>query len=251
MGLEGAGLATVIARGVMMCCMLGYVVRCSTLRPFLPARWKIPMSSEWIRRLLRLGWPVAVQHLLEITAFVVAALMMGWISANAMAAHQIAVTSATASWVVALGVGIAACIRVGHAWGAGRWRRVRRIGFLGLGMAVLIMGGFALLFVLAGGPIARLFIESQAVVALAAQLLLLAGLFQVADGVQVVAISALRGLADVRAVPLCYGLAFLAGWGPRGIWAGLAIGLGTAAVCLSWRFHRLTRSHSSSWLARK
>jgi MATE family multidrug resistance protein len=131
---------------------------------------------------------------------------------------------------------------------------MRRIGFVSIALAAAVMGGFALIFVVAGQPIAHAFVASPAVVALTAQLLFIAALFQVADGVQVAAIAALRGLTDVRvpammavtaywllAVPLAYALAFHAQQGAVGIWIGLATGLGAAAVGLSWRFHRRTR----------
>lgn len=251
LGLEGAGWATLIARLVMAICLIGYVVRAPALQAFQPVRWRAALSRKRFQRLLNLGWPVAAQHLLEVSAFVFAALMMGWIGAEAIASHQIAITCAATTFMLPLGLGMAVCIRVGHAWGAGHYNRMRRIGFVGLGMAASIMVLFGVIFIIAGEPLARLFVSAPIVVQLTAQLLFVAAIFQVADGVQVVAISALRGLTDVRvpaliaalaywiiAVPLGYSLAFLARWGAVGIWIGLAIGLGAAAVGLSWRFHR-------------
>jgi len=204
--------------------------------------------------LLKLGWPVAGQHFCEVSAFAFAAIMMGWISAEAIAAHQIAITCAALSFMFVLGLGAAACIRVGHAYGAGQFLRMRRIGLGCVGLAAVIMAAFGVVFMVAGKPIAALFIASPEVVNLTAQLLIVAAIFQIADGVQVTSISALRGLADVRvpaliavlaywvlAVPLGALLAFRAHWGAVGIWTGLAIGLGTAAIGLAWRFHRQTR----------
>jgi MATE family multidrug resistance protein len=180
--------------------------------------------------------------------------MMGWISADAIAAHQIAITCAALSFMFVLGLGAAACIRVGHAYGAGQFNRMRRIGLGAVGLAAGIMAMFGVTFMLAGRPIASWFIASPSVVELTAQLLIVAAIFQIADGVQVTSISALRGLADVRApaliavlaywvlaVPLGSLLAFRAHWGAVGIWTGLAIGLGVAALGLAWRFHRQTR----------
>ena len=254
LGLEGAGWATLIARSVMALCMIGYVVRAPALRAFQPARWRAALSRERFRRLLNIGWPVATQHLLEVSAFVFAALMMGWISADAIAAHQIAITCAATSFMFPLGIGMATCIRVGHACGAGQHERMRRIGFVGIGLAAGIMGVFAVMFVVAGGPIARLFVAAPVVVQLTMQLLIVAAVFQIADGVQIGAISALRGLTDVRmpamiagfaywiiAVPLGAALAFPATQGAVGIWIGLATGLGVAAFSLLWRFHRQSR----------
>jgi MATE family multidrug resistance protein len=131
---------------------------------------------------------------------------------------------------------------------------MRRIGFVGIALAGLVIGAFALVFILANESIAKGFVSSPAVIALTAQLLLIAALFQVADGVQVAAIASLRGMADVRvpaimavaaywliAVPLAYALAFRFGHGAVGIWLGLATGLGVAAIGLSWRFHWRTQ----------
>lgn len=254
MGLEGAGWATVIARFVMMLVLLIYVLRAPTLRVFQPARWRAALSRERLRNLLQLGWPVAGQHLFEVSAFAFAAIMMGWISADAIAAHQIAISCAAFSFMIVLGLGAASCIRVGHAYGAGQFIRMRRIGFGAITLAMIIMALFGVMFMVAGRPIAGLFIASPTVVALTAQLLVVAAIFQVADGVQVTSLSALRGLADVRvpafiavlaywvlAVPVGAWLAFGAHWGAVGIWTGLAIGLGVAAVGLVWRFHRQTR----------
>lgn len=255
LGLEGAGWATVIARTVMAACLIGYAVKAPVLSAFQPARWWGALHRSEFAGLLRIGWPVGLQHLLEVGAFVFAALMMGWVSADAIAAHQIAITCAATTFMFPLGIGMAASIRVGHAWGAGQHARMRRIGFVGISLAAVIMTAFAAMFAFAGEPLARLFVHSPVVVALAAQLLLVAAVFQVADGVQIAALSALRGLSDVRvpaivaalaywliAVPLAYALAFPARHGAVGIWVGLASGLAAAAVGLSWRFHLRTQT---------
>jgi MATE family multidrug resistance protein len=154
----------------------------------------------------------------------------------------------------ALGIGAAATIRVGQAYGAGQFTRTRRIGFSAVTMAAAIMGGCGIVFAVAGESIAGLFVESPVVVALTAKLLIVAAVFQIADGVQVTSLSALRGLADVRgpaviavvaywlvALPLGSLLAFRAQLGAVGLWIGLAAGLSAAAVGLLWRFHRRTR----------
>jgi multidrug resistance protein, MATE family len=255
LGLNGAGWATLIARLAIAVVLVLYVIRAPALRLFQPARWFAALSRARSGRLLNLGWPVATQHLLEVSAFVFAALMMGWINADAIAAHQIAITCAGTTFMFPLGIGMAVCIRVGQAWGAEQYARMRRIGALGLGSAALLMALFGTVFVLWGEPLARVFVHSPTVVALTVQLLLVAALFQVADGLQIVAISGLRGLSDVRipalvavlaywllAVPLGYVLAFPAGQGAVGIWIGLASGLGAAAAGLLWRFHVKTRA---------
>jgi MATE family multidrug resistance protein len=253
MGLAGAGWATLIARSLMMLVMLGYVLRAPTFRRFQPAHWTAALSRTRFRRLIHLGWPVAVQHFFEVSAFAFAAIMMGWISADAIAAHQVAISCAALTFMFALGIGTAVCIRVGHAYGAAQYARMRRIGFGGIGLGAGIMGLFGVVLMVAGQPIAAVFVASPAVVALTAKLLIVAAVFQIADGIQIVSISALRGLGDVRvpaviavlaywvlAVPLGAVLAFPGRHGAVGMWIGLAGGLGVAAAGLAWRFHLQT-----------
>ena len=253
MGLRGAGWATVLARSAIALGLLVYIVKSTSFKEHLPVGWFTGLHFARLSRMLQLGWPVGAQHLLEVSAFAFAAIMMGWISADAIAAHQIAITCAATSFMFALGTGMATCIRVGHAWGAGQHARMRRIGFIGVTLSAALMAGFALLFVVAGEPLARVFTSSAAVVSLTVQLLVVAAVFQLADAVQIAAISALRGLADVRvpaiiaalaywvvAVPLGYALAFPGQMDAVGIWIGLALGLVIAAVSLLWRFHRKT-----------
>lgn len=254
LGLDGAGWATLLARCFTAIAMVLYVTRAAIFRELQPLGWIASIHFAELKRLLRMGAPVAFQHLLEVSAFAFAGLMMGWISADAIAAHQIALTCAATTFMFPLGLGMAVCIRVGHAFGARELHRVRRIGFVGLGLAGGIMATFGLLFMAARFPIAHAFVKAPAVVALAATLLLVAALFQVVDGLQVTAINALRGVSDVRmpamiailaywivAVPVAYLLGFKTSLGPIGIWIGLAVGLGVAAIFLSWRFHLLTR----------
>jgi MATE family multidrug resistance protein len=258
LGLAGAGWATLIARLVMALVLIGYILRAPTLRAFHPPRWHAALSVTRLGRLLRVGWPVGVQHFFEVSAFAFGAIMMGWISADAIAAHQIAISCAALTFMSALGIGAAACIRVGHAYGARQFQRTRRIGFSAVAMAATIMAGFGVLFALAGKPIAGLFIESPTVVALTAQLLIVAAIFQIADGVQVTSLSALRGLSDVRgpaviavvaywcvALPVGSGLAFGARLGAVGLWIGLAAGLSAAAIGLTWRFYQHTRKSAA------
>ena len=255
LGLEGAGWATLTARIVMALVLIGYVLHAPALKKYQPSRWRMAFSRARFERMLRLGGPVGAQHFFEVSAFAFAAIMMGWISADAIAAHQIAITCSAITFMSALGIGAAAGIRVGHAYGAGQFARMRWIGFGAVALAAALMGAFGVVFALAGKPIASLFIASPAVVSLTAQLLVVAAVFQVADGIQVVSISALRGLADVRvpaiiavlaywvlAVPLGSALAFPGRMGAVGIWIGLAAGLAAAAGGLAWRFHLQTRT---------
>ncbi len=250
MGLEGAGLATLLARLATMLGMLWLVLRSAHTRAWLPAVWLQNWSPRRLRTQFKLGFPVGLQTLMEVGGFSLGALMMGWISAEAMAAHQIAITCASTTFMFALGVGMGVSIRVGHAWGAGLPSRLKRITYGGTFLGAGAMGLFALVFMLGGEVIAGWFVVDAEVIRLTAALLFVAGIFQVVDGTQVVMISALRGMSDVRlpliivaiaywalALPLAYVLAFVFGHGAVGIWIGLAAGLAAAACGLTARFH--------------
>jgi MATE family multidrug resistance protein len=205
--------------------------------------------------LLRMGVPAAVSLLFESGAFAAAMLMMGWLGATALAAHQIALSCASFTFMFPLGLSMATGIRISKALGEGRRDALRAIGFGSLGLTVVLMLTFATIFALGGSLLARGFTPDPDVIALAAQLLAVAAVFQLFDGGQVVSAGMLRGLTDVKvptvitfiaywvlSLPLAYGLAFHTSLGPVGVWTGLAAGLSCAAVLLARRFHRLTRT---------
>jgi MATE family multidrug resistance protein len=179
--------------------------------------------------------------------------MMGWLGAVPLAAHQIALSCAAFTFMFPLGLSMAVSIRISRALGEGRRDALRAIGFGTYGLGCFIMAAFATAFVAAGGLLAAGFTADPAVIALAARLLIVAAIFQLFDGGQVMASGALRGLTDVKvptlitffaywvlSLPLGYALAFHTALGPIGIWSGLATGLACAALLLGWRFHRLT-----------
>lgn len=201
------------------------------------------------RALIRLGAPAGVMLLFETGAFGASALMMGWLGAVPLAAHQLALSCAALTFTVPLGISLALSLRVSRARGEGRTAAVRVIALGAFSVGLLIMLGFAGVYAFAGPWITSSLSSTHEVSALAAQLLFIAAIFQVVDGVQVICVGALRGLTDVRipaaltfaaywllSLPLGYFLAFHTGLGPRGLWVGLAAGLATAAITLVWRF---------------
>jgi len=215
------------------------------------------LSAEWawvrFRAMLQMGVPAAGCLLFESGAFASAALMMGWLGAASLAAHQIALSCASLTFMFPLGLSMAASIRISKALGGGRRDVLRSIGFGALGLSSTVMLGFAMIFMLGGSGLARAFTADAEVVGIATRLLVVAGFFQLFDGAQVVSSGALRGLTDVRvptvitfvaywvvSLPLGYLLAFRSPLGPVGVWTGLAAGLACAALLLGWRFHRLT-----------
>ena len=256
MGLDGAGVATLTARICVAAAIIAYVLLGSALKDSLPASWTATGLSTEIRRLLAIGLPSGGMHLAEVSGFSFGSLMMGWLGAGALAAHQIAITCAATTFMVPLGLSQAVSVRIGQARGAREKRRYLPIIFGALTMAILIMAIFAVLFMSAGATIAAWFVASASVTALAAQLLLVAGFFQIFDGVQITSAGALRGFEDTRgpmligilsywlvALPISYFSAFRLGFGPSGIWFGFVMGLALAATALVARlFLRVKRA---------
>jgi MATE family multidrug resistance protein len=252
LGLTGAGWATLISRTVTMFGTLFYCLHVtkSNLSDLSPARVRLPI----IRALIRIGLPVGFQHLSEVAAFAFAAILMGLIGTPALAAHQIAIMCAATTFMFPLGISQAVTVRISQAVGAQSHSMVRIIAFSGLALSGLVMLFFAFLYLGLGPSIAEAFSGDREVVALASSLLIIAGIFQVADGVQVTAMGVLRGLADVRvpmllafmfywlfAIPIGYLGAFIYRAGAVGIWSGLAIGLFIAAATLTTRMWCFTR----------
>ena len=252
MGMMGAAWATFIARVLMAVLMAAYVLVAVRLRPYRQAAaLNLRPDAAGLRRLLGLGAPIGVQMTFEMGAFSFSAIMIGWLGATQLAAHQIAINVASVTYMAASGIAAAATIRVGKHVGAHDAPGARQAGL----MAYLITFGFmslmGLVLVLGRHHIPHYYNHDPAVVAQAATLLLIAAAFQVSDGLQVVGLGALRGLEDVKvpsvvallaywavALPLGYVLGFRLGWGATGVWVGLLTGLSLVAGVLLLRFRR-------------
>jgi MATE family multidrug resistance protein len=254
LGLTGSGCSTLLARSLSVLLLWSWLRRQPGIGALLP---RIGHSARlaWphFREMFQIGVPVAGQLLFEVGAFSSAAMLMGWLGTVALAAHQIAISCASFTFMFPLGLAMAVSIRVSQAVGAGRREALRPIGFGALGLGVGVMGAFALVFAFAGSWIARGFTTDPDVAALAARLLVVAAFFQIFDGAQVVGSGALRGLTDVKiptlisfiaywlvALPAAYLFAFQTRLGATGVWIGLAAGLAAAALLLAWRLARAT-----------
>lgn len=254
-GLTGAGVATLISRVVGVVAIFWWLWADPEMRAALPRRWLAPLSRERLGRMLKLGLPTSALLFFESGAFAAAAIMMGWLGTVPLAAHQIAISCAGTTFMVSLGLSMAAGMRVSAAVGAGDTARLRPIGGAALGLGVIIAMVFMVAYFAVGQTVAGWFVDDAAVVLLAAQLLVVAAVFQIADGAQVIGAALLRGLQDVKlpavitfvaywlmAIPGGYVLGVRGSFGAVGIWAALAVGLALAAVFLAWRFVRLTRA---------
>jgi MATE family multidrug resistance protein len=247
-GMEGAALATVIARTAAAIAMYQWLMRSSRLNAWTPRRWWVRCQPAMFRSLLVIGFPASLQLLTEVGAFAACTLLIGTLGAVSLAAHQVAINCASLAFMVPLGVAMALTVRVGEIVGAGQHARLHRVLAGGWVFAIGFMSLSMVVFFTYGQQISAQFGDDLDVQHIAARLLIIAGFFQLVDGVQVVSAFALRGINDVKipawtafvsywilAVPLGYYLGLKRGWGAEGMWTGLAVGLGLAAVVLSLR----------------
>ena len=219
-------------------------------------------TRELFRKMLRIGLPAGIQFVFEVSAFGFAAIMVGWFGAKSLAAHQIAINLASISYMMATGLSAAATIRIGNQLGRNDIPVLRTAGFTLYFMTVMLMSMWALIFIFGRYFLPTLYIDDQEVIQIATSLLIVAGFFQISDGVQVVGLGALRGMADVKiptlitflaywvfALPMGYILGFVFEFGTIGIWVGLLSGLSIAGILLFLRFNHLTRKmiHKGSY----
>lgn len=250
LGVPGSGIATSLARWVMLATLLVIARRdyLPHLRPWHPEA----AEPAALARLLRLGLPIGLQWELELGAFGLAALLAGVFGTVQVAGHEIAINIAALTYMVPLGVSAAAAVRVGQAIGRGDMADARRQAMAAIVVGATFMSIMALLLLTLPKVIARLYTVDAAVVAVAAQLLPLAGLFQVFDGVQVTIIGALRGAGDTRTpflvnlmgywvvgIPISVLLGFPLGMQTVGVWWGLVVGLALVAVVLAIRLRQV------------
>ena len=251
MGATGAGIGSLISR-------LGMSI-CFALAMWYKRDWRYYLASftwrnirwEEIKKQLRLGFPIGAQTFLETFTFTISFVIIGWISKEALAAHQVANQIADLTFMIAMGVGAATTIRVSHQLGAGDIRAVRMASNASIHLVLLLNTIGAVVMISLRNYIPLLFTQDTEVIAIASQLIVIAGLFQYADGLQAVGAAMLRGITDVKVpmliafmsyivIGLAVGLvcAFPLEMGAAGIWVGFIMGLSTAATCFHIRFNR-------------
>jgi len=252
--LRGAAIATLVTNIAMFLMMVGYVLRHRRFKRFhvLLRFWKPDWSR--FREIFRIGTPIGLTVLAEVGLFTAAALLMGRLGTDEVAAHAIALQCASMAFMVPLGLGVAATVRVGMAYGRTDPEGIRKAGWTAFVLGTGFMAITCTLFLTIGPTIVTLFLdprvpENANALMLAATFLVVAGVFQLVDGAQVVAAHALRGLSDTKipmvlaiigywavGLPVAYVLGFVVGWRGVGIWIGLAAGLAFVAVVLVTRF---------------
>lgn len=247
-GLNGAGYSTFISRIIMAVGIIIYLYNHPRFKKYRNAFFPGLYSSSILRRILHLGIPSGIQFIFEVTAFDFSLIMMGWLGSNALAAHQIVINLATLSYMVTSGLAAAGTIRISYFSGRRDPANLTRSSnaMLLLGMSIMLI--FALIFFSTNSFLPHLYVNDAEVIRIASVLLIIAGLFQLSDGAQVICIAALRGLQDVKVpmvlifvaywlvgLPMGYWLAFNKGLGAQGIWLGLLTGLTLTALLMYTR----------------
>jgi MATE family multidrug resistance protein len=250
LGILGAGLASILSQSLSLLAAWFVVSRAEGLRAY---RQKVAVAWSDVRAQLRESVPLCLGYAGEGGAYAMIGLMIGWIGAKALAAHQIVNALGGVAYVIPLGMAGAVSIRVGNAVGAGRHDRLRPILKASFLMVVIWQALAASVFIFGGRAMAEAMSTDPAVVQLAATLFLVMALMQIADGVQGTSLGALRGMSDMNrptvitliaywplALPVSYLLGITLGYGATGIWLGYTLGLAVAAIALPIRFWKLT-----------
>jgi MATE family multidrug resistance protein len=251
MGAEGSGWSTCLSRIYMSSVLLGYIFYHE--RRFRTGWLETPLKPDLarIRRLVGLGLPAAMQLSFEVGVFAAATTLIARLGADTLAAHQVAMNAASFTYMVPLGIGAAAAVRVGQALGRGDVAAASRSGWTATLMGAGFMCCAGIVFVLAPGTIVRIYTPDPKVLDVGVSLLAVAAAFQLFDGIQAVTTGALRGAGDTRTpmichllaywglgLPLGYVLCFRFHWGAVGLWAGLCLALiviGSVLLAVWWR----------------
>ena len=258
LGVRGAAWATVVARIYMAGVLAAAVVLERHSAAVSPWRALLRIELRRLGRLTALGFPAAAQITLEVGVFAAATALAGRIDPVSLAAHQIALNVAGFVYMVPLGVASAGAVLVGQAVGARDPARAARAGWTALGAIACFMALVAVVFLTVPQLLLATFTRDARVVGLGTSLLAVAALFQLFDGLQVVATGILRGVGDTRVpmamnlaahwllgLPVGYALALSAGWGVVGLWIGLSVGLISVGIALTgvwaWRARALVR----------
>ncbi len=254
MGLMGSCWASFISRVIMALAMFYYVYYNKHFKIYWQGFTFRNVSKKLTRKILGIGIPSGLQWVFEVGAFAFAVVMIGWISPDAQAAHQIALSIAASTYMMASGLSAAASVRVGNQLGLKSREGVRTAGFSAFVMVLAFMSLMAILFILLQHYLPTLFSKESNVISIATSLIVIAAFFQISDGIQVVGLGALRGVKDVKiptiitliaywaiGLPMSYVFGFQMHLGVEGIWYGLSLGLTIAAVFLLWRFNYVSK----------
>ena len=251
MGAEGAGWATLIARCLMPVCFFIAMVSKTEWRRYIASMQRFLITRREVENLITIGFPIGLQSFAEAFLFTASFVIIGWINKEALAAHHIANQMADLTFMLALGIGSATTIRVSHQLGKGDLQAVRMASHASVHLCLLMNTIGAAIMIFGRNTIPYIFTSDPEVIPIASTLLVIAGTFQYADGLQCIGAAMLRGIQDVRvpmriamfayigvALPLGLALTFPMGLGAKGMWIAFVIALAIPAVLFHVRFHR-------------
>ncbi len=256
LGLVGSGVATLIARIVMVVIITWIFINHEKFKIYAQGFLQQILDSKLFKTLLNIGLPIGMQVIFESSCFAFSAIMAGWIDdgGKTLAAHQIALNIAATTYLIAAGISTATSIRTANQRALKNIEEMQMAGKSSMVIVTIFMFFCAMAMILGRNFLPSLYVSDEIVIGIASQLLVVAAIFQLSDGIQVVSIGALRGLHDVKiptiitliaywgiGTPLAAFLMFYMGWGGVGIWASLAFALSVAAALLSYRFLKLCR----------
>lgn len=252
MGILGAGYATLIARILMALMMIGFLLAHHKTKHYVAIT---RLSKRIMQALQRMSWPISIQLTLEVSAFAISTIMVGWLGEELLVVHQIAISLASLTFIIVSGVGSAATIRVGYFLGRLDPHNLKAAARMALKMVLLFQVSGALVFIFARNYLPVLFVSPSEtfIIETTAGLLIITAVFQIPDGLQVACLGILRGLNDVRiptyitivaywvvSLPVGYIAAFWLDFGLQGIWMGFVCGLSTSGFLLFYRYKKVT-----------
>ena len=251
MGATGAGLATLIARLLTAVCFVAVMLWRKEWRQYITLIRRDMLHRRDVREFIRIGTPIGLQSFVEAFLFTASFVIIGWISKESLAAHHIANQMADLTFMLALGIGAATTIRVSHQLGRGDLKAVRMASRASVHLCLMMNTIGAGLMIALRNYLPYIFTNDEEVIGIAGTLIMIAGLFQYADGLQCVGAAMLRGIRDVRvpmliaaiayigiALPLGLVLTFPLGLGAKGMWLAFILGLAIPAVFYHVRFQR-------------
>ena len=254
LGLVGAGIGTLASRIIMPLLFILYIFNIAKIKKYFSDARKQVLNHSKIFSILKIGIPIGFQIVVEVIAFAIGAVMMGWLGEIPLAAHQVALGMASFSYMISLGISQANTIRVSHQMGVKDYGAMKMAATASTHLVLLFMVSMGVVFIIGRNYLPLLFTVDPAVVNVAAALLVIAAIFQVFDGLQVIMLSTLRGMEDVKlpmlltffaylvvGIPTSYLLAFRFNLGAQGIWYGYLAGLALASTMFYFRFQIIFR----------
>ena len=251
--LVGAAIGTLISRVVMVVFLYVVLMKKEKFVIYMKRLQFKEIKIKTFKKIISIGFPTALQMLFEVGLFTASVLLAGTLGALPQAANQIALKLASTTFMIAVGIGVAATIRVSNQKGLNNFIELRRIAFSNFLLILIIMFTFSIAFMVFRNVLPWMFTDNLEVIKIASSLLIIAGFFQLSDGLQAVILGGLRGLQDVNipsgitfiaywiiGFPVCYYLGRIADLGTLGIWIGLLTALTSSAIMLFFRFNYLS-----------